>query len=287
VQLENCKNTISLWAVIYGAQAVEQSDLGGHLAKKYYVVWNGRETGIFTSWEECKSQVDHFSGAKFKSFPTQEEAETAFNKNINKAVIKSTFVQKPRNKPKAEKKPALTNEQIFEMSFDMKIFSDGACDPNPGKAGSGIAIYKHNKVFELWYGIYEPFGTNNSAELQALYQSLLVAQSELKNNMSVAIYSDSEYSIQCITKWAINWERKGWVKSGGKIKNLKLIKNMFALYESIKSSVNIYHVNGHVGIEGNELADRMSILAITRQESSFSLYREDIDIETILALRKG
>jgi ribonuclease HI len=263
------------------------------LAKKYYVVWKGRETGIFTSWEECKSQVDHFSGAKFKSFPTQEEAETAFNEKTIKTSIKSTSMKKVINKPKAdkkpkaEKKPALTNEKIFEMSFDMKIFSDGACEPNPGEAGSGIAIYKHNKIVELWYGIYESVGTNNSAELQALYQSLLVAESELKNNMSVAIYSDSQYSIHCITKWAIKWEKKGWVKSGGEIKNLKLIKNMFALYESIKSSVNIYHVNGHVGIEGNELADRMSILAIARQESSFSLYREDIDIETILALRKG
>ena len=48
------------------------------MAKKYYVVWQGRQTGIFTDWDTCRKQVDKFPAAKYKSFPTRAEAEAAF-----------------------------------------------------------------------------------------------------------------------------------------------------------------------------------------------------------------
>lgn len=50
------------------------------MATKYYVVWAGRETGIFTSWDHTKKQVDKFPQAKYKSFKTQAEAEDAFKR---------------------------------------------------------------------------------------------------------------------------------------------------------------------------------------------------------------
>ncbi len=43
--------------------------------KKYYAVRKGKKTGLFETWDECKMQVDGFSGAEYKSFPTKEEAE--------------------------------------------------------------------------------------------------------------------------------------------------------------------------------------------------------------------
>lgn len=45
---------------------------------KYYTVWSGREMGVFSSWEDCKKQVEGFEGAQYKSFPTEEEAKEAF-----------------------------------------------------------------------------------------------------------------------------------------------------------------------------------------------------------------
>jgi ribonuclease HI len=51
------------------------------LAKKYYVGWQGRQTGIFNSWDQCQAQVVKFADAKFKSFPTLAEAEAAFGDN--------------------------------------------------------------------------------------------------------------------------------------------------------------------------------------------------------------
>ena len=62
---------------------------------------------------------------------------------------------------------------------------------------------------------------------------------------------------------------------------------MFALHQSIKSEVQVLHVNGHVGVEGNELADRMSIMAIESREVDFSLYQGELGIKEILAMRAG
>jgi len=263
------------------------------MAKKFYVVWQGRETGIFTDWNTCKKQVDKFAGAKYKSFPTLKEAEAAFSGKSNSSVeqlpekVKSDKKLSGQKKSRSQTILTYTADDIAGMPFDTKIFTDGGCEPNPGKAGSGLAVYRKDIIDELWYGLYNPNGTNNTAELNALNQALIMAKNEIINGRSVAIFCDSKYSIQCVTQWAVNWKKKGWKKSGGEIKNLELIKDMFALHESLKDKVEVLHVNGHVGVEGNELADRMSILAIEAQNSDFVRYKEQIDIEALLAMREG
>lgn len=155
----------------------------------------------------------------------------------------------------------------------VKIYCDGACHGNPGKAGSGLAIYHGEDLPTLFFGGYEETGTNNSAELKALYVALTMAKkASAKEVTEVEILSDSKYSIDCITKWAYGWRDKGWKKKGGEIKNLELIKVMHALYDEIKDTVSIGYVKGHAGIEGNELADRMAGMAIKRRSESFGSF---------------
>ncbi|MFK8021682.1 MAG: viroplasmin family protein [Pseudomonadales bacterium] len=263
------------------------------MAQKFYVVWEGREKGIFTDWNTCKKQVEKFAGAKYKSFKTLAEAEAAFSgKSVatTKAPLKGDKLSKassPKKKTSAQGLKTYTADDIAEMRIDTKIFTDGGCEPNPGKAGSGVAVYRKDVVDELWYGLYNPNGTNNTAELHALHQALLMAKNEIEKEQTVAIFCDSKYSIQCVTQWAVGWEKKGWVKMGGEIKNLELIKEMFALHQLLKNQVQVLHVNGHVGVEGNELADRMSMIAIEAKEASFIQYRKAIDVRSILAMRAG
>jgi len=255
------------------------------MAKKFYVVWKGRQTGIFTDWATCKQQVDAFAGAKYKSFKTRAEAEAAFSGT-------STPANKPSSST-AKKSPAkqgiktYTATEISAMDLDTKIFTDGGCEPNPGKAGSGIAVYRNGMIDELWYGLYNPNGTNNTAELNALHQALIMAERDASTGKSVAIFCDSKYSIQCVTQWAINWQKKGWKKPSGEIKNLELIKEMFALHQQLKDKIQVLHVNGHVGVEGNELADRMSIVAIDKKDTNFTLYKGELNVEALLAMRAG
>ena len=82
---------------------------GKNMAQKYYVVWSGKKTGVFTSWDEVKRLIQGFPGAKYKSFPTKEIAENAFR---NPDSVKST--------PKKKK----NRYYVIWDGNDSKIYTD-------------------------------------------------------------------------------------------------------------------------------------------------------------------
>ena len=185
------------------------------------------------------------------------------------------IIEFKKNKIKATEKPTLSKPVTLntddQQNINISIYCDGACSGNPGKAGSGLALYKNNEKPILYFGNYVPNGTNNIAELNALYKALQLAD-EIKTNEKVMILSDSKYSIDCISTWAYGWKKNNWTKKSGEIKNLELIKNTHYLYEKIKNKIIIKHVKGHAGIEGNELADRMALHTIKAQNDEFEEY---------------
>lgn len=177
------------------------------------------------------------------------------------------------------KKPITPNTDD-QQNRNISIYCDGACSGNPGKAGSGLALYKNNEKPILYFGNYVKNGTNNIAELNALYKALKLAD-EIKTTEKVMILSDSKYSIDCISTWAYGWKAKGWTKKSGEIKNLELIKSAHNLYEQIKNKIIIKHVKGHAGIEGNELADRMALHTIKVQNDEFEKYKY-VSVDSVL-----
>ncbi len=187
-----------------------------------------------------------------------------------------------------KEEPTIIEKEVgVVQEGDVTIYCDGGCTPNPGKSGSGVAVYRNEVLSELWYGLYEVMGTNNTAELGALYESLCIAQKEAQNGNEVTIKCDSMYAINCIKTWAISWEKKGWTKKGGEIKNLDIIKKAYALYNEIKKDVNLLHIKAHAGFEGNELADRMTMYAIEEKSEAFVRYTKEIDVDAILKMRAG
>jgi ribonuclease HI len=94
---------------------------------KYYVVWEGRKKGIFTSWPVCRQQVMGYSGARYKSFKTKDEADSAF-KAGNEVFGKQYKIpgidtlEKERSNIMGDKEPVLES-----------IAVDGACSVNPGR----------------------------------------------------------------------------------------------------------------------------------------------------------
>jgi len=251
------------------------------LAKKYYVVWAGRKTGVFTDWATAQLQVDKFPGAKFKSFASQAEADRAFQSGRPAPVAARSAKRAGAiadTVPTATAAPAIAGLQIY---------CDGACEPNPGNAGSGIAVYRDGSLAQLWYGLYNPHGTNNTAELNALHHALLMAEVAIVDGQRVQILCDSTYAINCVSKWAAGWKSKGWRKAGGEIKNLGIIQAAHAVYSRIESDVQLTHVNAHVGTEGNELADRMAMFAAESRTPDLRQYGEELNIEAILRMRRG
>ena len=123
------------------------------------------------------------------------------------------------------------------------IYTDGGCDPNPGPGG--FSVIEGGKPVVLGS---EKTSTNIRMEGKALLAALEYLEGE-----EAEIYTDSEFWINVITKWAPGWEAKGWKKKGGEIKNLDIVQEVYPLCQ--QSQATLVWVRGHVGNELNELAD--------------------------------
>jgi ribonuclease HI len=243
---------------------------------KFYVVWEGRTQGVFSNWKDTLESVSGFKGAKYKSYKNIIDANEALA--LDPPIFNET--KKVIKKEKVITNP-LTNSKI-------KIYCDGACFPNPGQSASGVAVYENEILKKLMHGNYNSNGTNNTAELLALHESLIIANSYIKKGeCSLQVLCDSMYSINCITKWANSWANNNWKKKGKEeIKNLEIIKKTYFLYQDIKNIVTISHIKAHVGFEGNELADRMSMIGIKEKSTLMEEYCGVYNIENILKLVK-
>ncbi len=260
------------------------------MAKKYYVVWKGAQTGIFESWPQVQQLTAGRADAQFMGFTSKQEAEAAFSQSYTKALMKRSLEKGSASKvkPSAQKSTNNQSQVAHGIEADINIYCDGACSPNPGKSGTGVAIYPQTTLTELWYGLYQANGTNNTAELNGMLAAFKSAARFIDAGKRVQILSDSKYSIDSITKWAAGWKNKGWKKADGQsIKNPELVKACYELYQQLKASLIITHVKGHADIEGNELADRMAVYARTKQESGFKRFDQPLDIKSILAMPSG
>ena len=124
-------------------------------------------------------------------------------------------------------------------------FTDGSASPNPGPGGFAVIDLETKQPVALGK---EPNTTNIRMEAMALIAAYKLAEA------GDQIMTDSEFWVNVVTKWADGWRKNGWTKKSGPIKNLELVKELFELYES-KPDVELTWTRGHVGTEGNELAD--------------------------------
>lgn len=174
--------------------------------QKYYVVWKGRKTGIFTTWAECEKQVKGFVGAQYKAFGSSHEAEAAFLARYD------DYKGKPASHGKwklAEVQPTLPS-----------ICVDAACSGSPGKLEyRGVITETGEQIFHA--GPYEQ-GTNNVGEFLAIVHALTW---QFKHNSHTPIYSDSENAIS-------------WVMNGVCKTNLKHTPKNALLFALIHSAEN-------------------------------------------------
>jgi ribonuclease HI len=163
---------------------------------KFYVVWQGKKLGIYTSWPECQEQINGVKTALYKSFESKAEAEMAFAGKAEDYIQKKSAV-----KPVTTKSKKNNNAIIWDS-----ISVDAACSGNPGLMEyQGVDTKTKERIFHQG-----PFliGTNNIGEFLAIVHALaLYKQKGLHNR---PIYSDSVTAM-------------GWVKK--KKANTKLEQN--------------------------------------------------------------
>jgi ribonuclease HI len=115
------------------------------------------------------------------------------------------------------------------------IFTDGSAYNN-GKKNKiqygGIGIYI-NDTQEKFSEKLDGKITNNIAELKACIKAINIVslkcgfdnKSGKINDKKIVIYTDSQYVINCITKWYKNWEKNDWKRYNQKSKKLQAVKN--------------------------------------------------------------
>lgn len=151
--------------------------------QKFYVVWNGLKTGVFTSWKECERQVKGIEGALYKSFANREEAEHAYARGPHDYIQR----HRPAAAPSAKRAP----EAVLQSNA---IAADAACSGNPGPMEyRGVYIPTGQELFH--FGPVR--GTNNIGEFLAIVHAMALIERE---GWQMDVYSDSRNAIKWVTE---------------------------------------------------------------------------------------
>ncbi|MEQ1931179.1 MAG: ribonuclease HI [Parvularculaceae bacterium] len=136
----------------------------------------------------------------------------------------------------------------------IEIFTDGACEGNPGPGGWGVLIIEAGgRRRELSGG--EPATTNNRMELQAAIEALRATSD------AVRLHTDSQYVKNGITAWIKSWKKNGWRTADRKpVKNQDLWLALDS--ECGARKIDWRWIRGHSGHAGNERADELARGAI-------------------------
>lgn len=159
------------------------------MPRKFYVVWKGYKRGIFTTWEECKKQIDGFQGAQYRSYPSRELAEVAFQRGY-----------------------IYRNEQLGDVAADVlkgggPIYPswsvDAACNMRTGVMEyRGVDTSTKQVIFAQG-----PFSdtTNNVGEFLAIVHALaLLKKKGTPQALALPVYTDSTTAMAWVRKQLAN-----------------------------------------------------------------------------------
>ena len=193
--------------------------------KKFYAVKKGYKVGVYNMWDECKKQVNGFSGAEYKSFQTLDEAYEYIG---------------------------IRKEIKVENGDFVKAYVDGSYEHSIKEYGSGVVILRNDiveKIYSIKGNEESLVGMRNVAgEIEA---SKLAMKYCIDNNIKhLKLYFDYEgIEKWCIGAWKTNKE--------GTIEYKKF-------YDSIKDKLNVefIKVKAHSGDRYNEEADKLAKAAL-------------------------
>lgn len=197
-------------------------------SKKFYGVLKGKKPGVYSSWPECKEQVDGYPGAIFKSFPTMEAAQD--------------YVC-------GRKDGEGTAQENYEV-YD--IYVDGSFNKQYSMYGWAFVVYQKEQEIFADSGVGENREAaamhNVAGELAAVMRAITWA--EAKERKPVILHHD----YMGIAAWATGaWKAKN--KFTQAYTNFIMPKLQWISFNKVK---------GHSGVTGNEAADKLAAAAIDK-----------------------
>jgi caulimovirus viroplasmin len=204
-------------------------EVGDDMAKKYYAVKAGRKTGVFESWDECKSAVSGFSGAAYKSFTNREDAIDFVNGSAKS--------QKAQNRE--------------EKQSEAFAYVDGSYDDTTKSYSYGM-VMMHGED-ELHF--FKKFEKDDMSDMRNVAGEIEGSMAAMKYCIENGIKSISIfYDYEGIQKWCNgDWKAK---KEGTK-RYVEFYKDASKLVD-----VDFIKVKGHSGDKYNDLADELAKKAL-------------------------
>lgn len=207
---------------------------------KYYAVKVGKTPGIYLSWEECKSQVDGFKGAVYKSFKTIHEAQLFLENNPDCSKQLSLF----ENNSGDQKEIQTDKDTII-------AYVDGSYNNATNQFSYGMVVFYDGEEYHFSQMIED----EELAQMRNVAGEIMGAQAAMQFALdhhckSIKIYHDYEG----IAKWCLGlWKT-----------NKEGTKAYKEFYDRAKSLIKIefVKVKGHSQDQYNDLADELAKKAL-------------------------
>ncbi|KAJ1719258.1 hypothetical protein LPJ53_005945, partial [Coemansia erecta] len=208
----------------------------------FYAVRAGWQTGVFRTWGECQAAVNGFSNARYKKFGSHDEA-AAFVNSTGQGIShrgssgpgRSAAYHPYGRRSANSSSGGCSISRVYApagTTADRRttVYTDGASQNNGrANARAGVGVYfGPNDSRNVSEPLSGPRQTNQRAELTAIIRAM--EQAPPQPGATLHIITDSQYSINCLTRWADAWERNGWRTSQGTaVENADLIKTARAM----------------------------------------------------------
>lgn len=196
------------------------------MAKKFYAVRQGKVTGIFTSWDECKDSIEGYPKAQYKGFMTRAEAESYMN---------------------GEEEP----KSVEPRPDAVVAYVDGSYKADTQEFSYGAVIFVNDEEIEMCHAYDEP----EYAEMRNVAGEIVGAGKVMEYCLKNGIKKlDLYHDYEGIAKWCT-----------GEWKATKTVTQRYReFYNKIKTQLDVrfVKVKGHSGNENNDRADRLAKSAL-------------------------
>ncbi|KAL6736919.1 hypothetical protein Aduo_007219 [Ancylostoma duodenale] len=242
----------------------------------FYAVANGRNVGVYTTWDQCRAEVNGFPQARYKKFGTEREAqEFIANYQLGRRaavssrpptggsdLAQSSIVSRKRKGAVAVSgadyvPPKRLKDCDLAIWKDAPVvYTDGACSGNGRKAAkAGYGVYWGSGHADNRFGPVHGPATNNRGELEAV--DVALKQAIGKQMKCIIVRTDSQLLMKSMDSYMDTWKRNSWKTSTGEdVKNQDLLRSIDE--SSRKIHVKFEYVPGHSGDAGNDAADELA-----------------------------
>jgi len=188
---------------------------------RFYVVWIGRQTGIFDTWEDCREQVHEFVGAKYKAYSSREEATTALKSGYESSKKKASIVIPGKNTTKpllrsicvdaacSVEKQLMEYRGVF-IPGGKVLFHRGPYEGASNNIGEFLAVV-HAMAWMKEHKVNYPIYTDSNTALTWIKNKVVKTKIQVSPKTQFLLDKALQWLNQNTTQYSIiKWDTAAW-----------------------------------------------------------------------------